>query len=414
MARSPALLRVATAGSVDDGKSTLVGRLLFDTNSLLADQVQAASTASRRLGLPDTDLALVVDGLRAEREQGITIDVAYRYFSTLRRAFVLADTPGHQQYTRNMVTGASTADAVLVLVDASMGLGAQSRRHLAVAALLRAPRIVLVVNKMDLVDYAEPVFREIVAEVVSLAQRLGARPPTPIPISALHGDNVTVESARMPWYGGPSLLAHLETLTVPEPAPCGFRMPVQYVLRTGGYRGYAGRVAAGQVRVGDHVTVLPSGTGTTVKAIHGPHGSMTVAAAGQSVALRLADQLDVARGDLLAIDPPQAVRTVTATVCWLADRPLLPGDRLLVRHGTRELAATAGTITGTLDVASSEYTPAAELGANDLGNVVLKLGEPLHPDLYRVSRGTGALLLLDPDSGATLGAGIVEHIDLHA
>jgi len=405
-------LRVATAGSVDDGKSTLVGRLLHDTNSLLADQMQAATVASRRRGLGDTDLALVVDGLRAEREQGITIDVAFRHFATVHRAFVLADTPGHQQYTRNMVTGASTADAVLVLVDARHGLSEQSRRHVAVAALLRAPQIVLAINKMDLVDYAESTFDDIVREFAAFTRPLGIGPAMPIPISALHGDNVTERSARMPWYSGPPLLAHLETLTLPEPPPCGFRLAVQCVLRTGGgYRGYAGRVGAGRLRVGDRVTVLPSGATTVVRGIDGPDGSLAVAVAGQSVALRLADQLDIARGDLLAVDPPPGGRVVTATVCWLADRPMRVGDRLLVRHGTRELAAVAHAISGTLNLTTSEYIRATELVANDLGRATIRLAEPVHPDPYRLSRNTGALLLLDPDSGATLGAGMVERTE---
>ncbi|MFE4667241.1 sulfate adenylyltransferase subunit 1 [Streptomyces sp. NPDC056716] len=390
-------LRFATAGSVDDGKSTLVGRLLHDSKSVLADQLEAVTRASRG----DTpDLALLTDGLRAEREQGITIDVAYRYFATTRRRFILADTPGHVQYTRNMVTGASTAELTVILVDARNGVVEQTRRHAAIAALLRVPHIVLAVNKMDLVGYEQQVFERIVEDFAGHAARLGLPGFTPVPVSALAGDNVVERSARTGWYEGPALLEFLERVPVgAERTEAPARFPVQYVIRDGDARHYAGQLVSGTLTVGDRVTVLPNGESTEITGIDvlgTPAGS---AHAPQSVSLRLAGQRDIARGDLITTgaEPPALTREVRAAVCHLADRPLRIGDRVLVRHTTRTVQAKV------TDLAGAEV-----LAANDLGRITLRTAEPLALDPYAVSRRTGAFILIDPADGATLTAGMVE------
>ncbi|MFE6776194.1 sulfate adenylyltransferase subunit 1 [Streptomyces sp. NPDC057702] len=427
--RAPAtsLLRFATAGSVDDGKSTLVGRLLHDSKSVLADQLEAVEHASRHRGKEGPDLALLTDGLRAEREQGITIDVAYRYFATPRRRFILADTPGHVQYTRNMVTGASTAELAVVLVDARNGVVEQTRRHAAVAALLRVPHIVLAVNKMDLVDYAEPVFAAIAEEFTAYVASLGV--PgwstvsttgadawcTAIPISALAGDNVVTPSANMDWYGGPTVLEHLETVpVVADPARDVARFPVQYVIRPQSaehpdYRGYAGQVASGVLRVGQPVVVLPSGRESVIEGIDALGHPVDAAWAPQSVTLRLADDVDVSRGDLIApaATAPAPTRDVAATVCHVADRPLRVGDRVLLKHTTRTVKALVKDIPSrlTLDDLSQHPAP-GELVANDIGRVVLRTAEPLALDAYAASRRTGSFLLIDPADGTTLTAGM--------
>ncbi|MEV0260088.1 GTP-binding protein [Streptomyces sp. NPDC050617] len=410
------LLRFATAGSVDDGKSTLVGRLLHDSKSVLSDQLEAVEHASRSRGQQAPDLALLTDGLRAEREQGITIDVAYRYFATPRRRFILADTPGHVQYTRNMVTGASTAELAVVLVDARNGVVEQTRRHAAVAALLRVPHVVLAVNKMDLVEYAEPVFAAIAEEFTGYAASLGVPEITTIPISALAGDNVVTPSANMDWYGGPTVLEHLETVAVvADPSRDPARFPVQVVIRPQtsehpDYRGYAGQISSGVLRVGDAVTVLPSGRTSTITGIDalGSRG-VDVAWAPQSVTLRLADDLDVSRGDLIApsADAPAPTRDIEATVCHVADRPLRPGDRVLLKHTTRTVKAIVKDIPSrlTLDDLSQHPAPGA-LAANDIGRVVLRTAEPLALDAYADSRRTGSFLLIDPADGTTLTAGM--------
>jgi sulfate adenylyltransferase subunit 1 len=410
------LLRVATAGSVDDGKSTLIGRLLYDAKAVLADQLTAVQDASRRRGYPDADLALLVDGLRAEREQGITIDVAYRYFATARRSFVLADTPGHVQYTRNMVTGASTADVAVVLVDARAGLVEQSRRHATIAALLGVGHLVLAVNKMDLVGWSEDVFDGILADFAGLAERRGVRSWSAVPISALLGDNVVDRSANTAWYAGPPLLDLLETLPVPtgaDPA-LGWRFPVQLVARPRtaahpDYRGYSGRVAAGTVRAGDAVTVLPAGATTTVAGIDTYDGPLDEAAAGRSVVLRLADDLDISRGDVLtgAGDPPEVTREITATMCWLAEEPLTAGSGWRLRQATRDVRAVVTEVTSVLDVTTGESRPAGSLALNDIGTVRLRTAEPLVVDPYVASRRTGGLLLVDELTGASAGAGMV-------
>ncbi|MFI9326464.1 sulfate adenylyltransferase subunit 1 [Kitasatospora sp. NPDC052868] len=414
------LLRFATAGSVDDGKSTLVGRLLHDSKSVLVDQLEAVERVSLSRGQDAPDLALLTDGLRAEREQGITIDVAYRYFATARRRFILADTPGHVQYTRNMVTGASTAELAVVLVDARNGVVEQTRRHAAVAALLRVPHVVLAVNKMDLTEYAEPVFAAIAEEFTAYAASLGVKDVVAIPISALAGDNVVEPSAHMDWYGGPTLLEHLETVAVDgDPSEEPARFPVQYVIRPQteehpDYRGYAGQLASGVLRVGDRVTVLPSGHTTTVAGIDALGRETDVAWAPQSVTVRLAEDIDISRGDLIAAGPaPTPVKDVTATVCHLHERPLRAGDKVLLKHTTRTVRALVKEISYRIDITAPieegglEQRPAPEgLSVNDIGHVVLRTAEPLSLDDYSANRRTGSFLLIDPADGTTLTAGM--------
>ncbi|WP_405016857.1 GTP-binding protein [Kitasatospora sp. NBC_00070] len=408
------LLRFATAGSVDDGKSTLVGRLLHDSKSVLTDQLEAVEHASRKRGQEAPDLALLTDGLRAEREQGITIDVAYRYFATARRRFILADTPGHVQYTRNMVTGASTAELAVVLVDARNGVVEQTRRHAAVAALLRVPHVVLAVNKMDLVEYAEPVFAAIAAEFTAYAASLGVTDVVAVPISALAGDNVVEPSAHMDWYGGPTLLEHLETVPVgSDPSEQPARFPVQYVIRPQSgehldYRGYAGQLASGVLRVGDPVTVLPSGHTTTVAGIDALGVETDIAWAPQSVTVRLAEDIDISRGDLIAGGATLVpTKDVVATVCHLSDRPLHVGAKVLLKHTTRTVRALVKEISYRIDIDTLEQRSGAEgLTVNEIGHVVLRTAEPLALDDYRVNRRTGSFLLIDPADGTTLTAGM--------
>ncbi|HEY3715155.1 MAG TPA: GTP-binding protein [Jatrophihabitantaceae bacterium] len=409
------LLRVVTAGSVDDGKSTLVGRLLHDAKAVLADQLTAVEVASERRGYDGADLALLVDGLRAEREQGITIDVAYRYFATAQRTFVLADTPGHVQYTRNTVTGASTADVAVILIDARNGVVDQTKRHAAVAALLRVEHVVLAVNKMDLVGYSEPVFDAIVGDFAAAAASLGRDTFTPIPVAALAGDNVVDRSTRMDWYAGPSLLEHLEQIEPTLSAEVPARFPVQMVMRPRtaehpDYRGYAGRVEAGLLRVGDPIVVLPSGHTSTVIGIDTPDGSMDEATPGRSVIVRLADEVDISRGDLLAVDRdprPAVVRSLTATVCWLTDRPLRVGDRFALRHATRDVPAIVDAVLSRLDIATLKQDQSDQLELNDIGTIRLRTAEPVTVDPYALNRSTGAFLLVDEDGGATVAAGMV-------
>jgi sulfate adenylyltransferase subunit 1 len=411
------LLRLATAGSVDDGKSTLVGRLLHDSKAVLSDQLEAVEQASRDRGLEAADLALLTDGLRAEREQGITIDVAYRYFATPRRRFILADTPGHVQYTRNMVTGASTAELAVVLVDARNGVVEQTRRHAAVAALLRVPHVVLAVNKMDLVGYDEAVFAEVANTFTAYARALGVPDVVAVPISALKGDNVVDPSAAMDWYPGPTLLEHLENVPVhsdPEAEPA--RFPVQYVLRPRteehrDYRGYAGQLVSGVLHAGDEVLVQPAGIRTRVAGIDKLGVEVPAAATGESVTVRLAEDIDVSRGDLIVpADAPQPTvgQDLTATVCWLADRPLRPGDRVLVKHTTRVVKAIVREVPHRLDVDTLQRHERPEtLTANEIGQVVLRTAAPLAVDPYAANRRTGSFLLVDDHDGATLAAGMV-------
>jgi sulfate adenylyltransferase subunit 1 len=419
------LLRLATAGSVDDGKSTLVGRLLHDTRSVLADQLAAVERASRDRGLDTTDLALLTDGLRAEREQGITIDVAYRYFSTATRSYVLADTPGHVQYTRNMVTGASTAELALILLDARHGVVEQTRRHLAVTGLLGVRHVALAVNKMDLVDWNQSIFDGLVSEFASLATRFGIAEVQAVPVSALFGDNVVDRSDRARWYAGPTLLEYLETVPVGiDPSQQPLRMPVQYVIRPQSaehpdYRGYAGRLASGVVRVGDDVVVLPAGLRTRVVGIDRPvtpgqpgrPDEHDVAFAPQSVVIRLANQLDVSRGDLIASadDCPRVVREIVGTLAVLSERPLRSRDRVLVRVGTRNVRGLVSELVDELDVVSLERRPAPDaLPLNAIGRIRVLLAEPVAVDDYATLRQTGAFLLVDEADGSTLAAGMAE------
>ena len=413
------LLRLATAGSVDDGKSTLVGRLLFDSKNILADQLDAVERVSRERGLTGADLALLTDGLRAEREQGITIDVAYRYFATPERTFILADCPGHVQYTRNTVTGASTADVLVLLVDVRRGVLEQTRRHLAVAALLRVPHVVVAVNKLDLVDFDQQRYAQVAADIQQVGRDLSVEALTTIPVSALLGDNVVERSEAMDWYTGPSLLELLVTIS-PEQGrdELPLRYPVQYVLRPQQaaiapehveYRGYAGQVAQGTVRVGDEVVVLPSGRATSVLGIDTPTGSLQQAAAGESVSLRLADEIDITRGELIAAaaDAPAPVTELDAMVAWLGDNPLRIGQRVLLKHTTRTVQAIVRDIEGRLDLDSMTPQPAEQLALNDIGRVRLKLAQPVMAEDYRTSRATGAFLLVDAQQGLTLAAGMV-------
>ncbi|MGW6272718.1 sulfate adenylyltransferase subunit 1 [Streptomyces sp. NPDC055060] len=409
------LLRFATAGSVDDGKSTLVGRLLHDSKSVLTDQLEAVERVSLGRGQEAPDLALLTDGLRAEREQGITIDVAYRYFATARRRFILADTPGHVQYTRNMVTGASTADLAVVLVDARNGVIEQTRRHAAVAALLRVPHVVLAVNKMDLVAYEETVFAKIAEEFTAYASELGVPEITAIPISALAGDNVVEPSSNMDWYGGPTVLEHLETVPVSHDlTSCHARLPVQYVIRPQtaehpDYRGYAGQIAAGTFRVGESVTVLPSGKTSKIAGIDLLGTPVDVAWTPQSVTLLLESDIDIARGDLIVPsgDQPPTSQDISATVCHVADTALNVGQRVLLKHTTRTVKAIVKEIPSrlTLDDLSQHPDPGV-LVANDIGRVVIRTAEPIALDTYAASRRTGSFLLIDPADGTTLAAGM--------
>lgn len=420
------LLRLATAGSVDDGKSTLVGRLLHDTKNVLADQMLSIERVSRERGMGAPDLALLTDGLRAEREQGITIDVAHRYFATANRSFVLADCPGHVEYTRNMVTGSSTADAVVLLVDARHGVIEQTRRHLAVVALLRTPHVIVAVNKVDLVGYSQERFAEVDAQVRAAAAELGVREVTTVPVSALVGDNVAERSAAMPWYEGPSLLELIETIPVlDDTIEAPFRLPVQLVVRPQGaaigadadpslldYRGYAGRITSGSVAVGDEVVVLPSGRRSSVAGIDLGSRTLERASAPSSVTIRLTDDVDVSRGDTLvtAEDVPTLTRSLDARLCWLSPTPLRERARVLVKHGTATVTAIAERIENRLDVDTLTDGPADTLELNDIGTVALRLASPIPAEEYARTRASGALVVVDPASGATLAAGMVESI----
>jgi len=399
------LLRLVTCGSVDDGKSTLIGRLLYDTKQIFVDQLEHIEEASRRRGHATVDLALLTDGLRAEREQGITIDVAYRSFVTPRRRFQLADAPGHVQYTRNMVTGASTADLAVILLDARQGVVEQTRRHAYIVSILGTPHVTAAVNKMDLVDWSQGRFEEIVAELESL----GLADLHAVPISALHGDNVVDGSERMPWYDGPSLLEHLETVEIATDRNLeDRRFPLQWVIRPVGtdYRGYGGQVASGVWRAGDEVVVLPSGRRSRVAAIE----PVDEAVAGRSETILLEDDLDVSRGDLLA-DPEQApsvVGELEATVCWLGERPLEPGARLLIKHTTRTVRARPDELLSLTDIATLDPVPAPErLALNDIGAVRFRLAEPLVVDAYVRNRTTGSFIVVDEATNETVGAGMI-------
>ncbi|WP_309715733.1 GTP-binding protein [Armatimonas sp.] len=406
------LLRFSTAGSVDDGKSTLIGRLLFDSKAIPDDQYEAIKRASNNDD-GGVDLALLTDGLRAEREQKITIDVAYRYFATPKRRFIIADTPGHAQYTRNMVTGASTAQAAVILVDARNGLLEQSRRHAALSALLRVPHLAVAVNKMDLVGFDEGVFRAIETEFAAFASKLGVT-ATAIPLSALAGDNVVERSKNTPYYAGPSLLEWLEGLPVAETRGSEpFRFPVQCVIRPHqNFRGFAGRVVGGVVRPGDAVIALPSGKRSTVKEIVTADGYLAEAHSGESVVLTLTDEVDISRGDLIAMQesPPTTARRFTATVCVLSEAGLAPGRPYIATHTTRQAAAIIEKIDYRLAVENLEKEETRGLALNELGQATITLAQPLLLDPYTQSREMGGFLLLDPATSVPVAAGMVTEI----
>ena len=413
------LLTFATAGSVDDGKSTLIGRLLHDCKAIAEDQLDGIERASRRLGT-GVNLALLTDGLRAEREQGITIDVAYRFFATRRRKFVIADAPGHVQYTRNMVCGASVADLAVVLVDARNGLTQQSRRHLFLLSLLGVPHLVLAVNKMDLVDHCEAVFERIRSDCADFLTRLRIHDLTVIPICALTGDNVVQRGDHTPWYDGPTLLGHLESVHIAEPEGTisrnliDARFPVQYVIRPRSdtfhdYRGYAGQLAGGVMRRGDEVVVLPSGQRSRILAIDAPGGPTDEACYPSSVTIRLADDLDVGRGDLICRpgNQPVVARHLDTQLCWMDEQPLVPGARLLVKHTSRCVPAVAHRIDYRIDVDTLHRRPADALHVNDIGRVRLHAAQPVLCDPYLRNRATGGFILIDPGTNHTVAAGVI-------
>jgi bifunctional enzyme CysN/CysC len=411
------ILRFATAGSVDDGKSTLIGRLLFDSKAIFEDQLEAVERTSRDRGTEYTDLSLLTDGLRAEREQGITIDVAYRYFATPRRKFIIADTPGHIQYTRNMVTGASTADLAIILIDARKGVLEQSRRHAFLTTLLRVPHLVLAVNKMDLVDYAEERFEEIREEFTSFASKLNVGDLTFIPMSALHGDNVVSRSENMPWYQGSSLIHHLENVHIASDRNLvDVRFPVQYVIRPHkteyhDYRGYAGQVAGGVLKPGDEVLHLPSGLTTRIASIDTFDGPVEEAFPPMSVTLRLEDEIDISRGDLICRpnNQPTVAQDLEAMVCWMTDSSKLqPRSKLVIKHTTRTARALVRDLHYRIDVNTLHRDEEApSLGLNEIGRVSLRVTQPLFVDDYGRNRMTGGFILVDESTNSTVGAGMV-------
>jgi bifunctional enzyme CysN/CysC len=411
------LLRFATAGSVDDGKSTLIGRLLYDTKAIFADQLAAVEAVSAARGDEYTNLALLTDGLRAEREQGITIDVAYRYFATPRRKFIIADTPGHIQYTRNMVTGASTADLALILVDARKGLVEQSRRHAFLCSLLRVPHLVLCVNKMDLVDWSEEVFESIADEFTAFAAKLEAPDLTIVPISALHGDNIVTRSPHSPWYDGPALLHHLEHVHIASDRNLvDVRFPVQYVIRPQStkfpdYRGYAGQVASGVLKPGDEVMVLPSGFASRIASIETADGPVAEAFPPMSVTVRLTDEIDIARGDLICRphNAPKPSQDIDALICWMDETaPLQPGRKYSVKHTTRSARAVVKELQYRLDVNTLHRDEKADsLGLNEIGRVRLRTTVPLLADEYRRNRTTGGFIVVDEATNRTVGAAMI-------
>jgi bifunctional enzyme CysN/CysC len=410
------LLRFATAGSVDDGKSTLIGRLLYDSKSIFSDQLEGVERASRDMGSEYTELSLLTDGLRAEREQGITIDVAYRYFATPVRKFIIADTPGHIQYTRNMVTGASTADLAIVLVDARKGLVEQSRRHAFLVSLLQVPHLVLAINKMDLVGYSQQVFEEIRRDFTEFAAKLRIADLTVIPVSALHGDNVVDRSASMPWYEGASLLNHLENVYIASDRNLvDGRFPVQHVIRPHShahhdYRGYAGRIAGGVMRTGDEVIVLPSGLPSRISAIETADGPLDEAFAPMSVTVRLEDDIDISRGDMICRphNQPKVSQDIEAMVAWMGETPLRAGQKLTIKHTTRTTRAFVKSMHYELDVNTLHRNESSvELGLNAIGRVSLRTTTPLLTDEYRRNRETGGFVLIDEHTHNTVGAGMI-------
>ena len=405
------LLRFTTAGSVDDGKSTLIGRLLYDSRSVFEDQIRSVAKASATRGNGDLDLSLLTDGLRAEREQGITIDVAYRYFSTARRKFIIADTPGHEQYTRNMATGASTADLAIILIDARYGVLPQSRRHACIAHLLGIPRLIVAVNKMDIPGYDETVFRRIQEDFTRVLAQIGEVHAWFVPISALKGDNVVHSSVAMPWFEGPSLLQYLETVDIVSGALAApFRFPVQYVIRPNqDFRGYAGQISAGTIQPGDEVLALPAGRRSRVKTITTFDGDLNVAHAPMSVTLTLEDEIDVSRGDML-VNPtaaPTISRVFEADVVWMNEQPLDRTRPLLLKHTVQTVKANIEAVVNRLNIETLETGPAETLGLNAIGVLRIRTAKPLYLDRYQSNRATGSFILLDPVTNATIAAGMV-------
>jgi sulfate adenylyltransferase subunit 1 len=411
------LLRFTTAGSVDDGKSTLIGRLLYDSKSIFEDQLEAMEESSRKRGDENVNLALLTDGLKAEREQGITIDVAYRYFATPKRKFIIADTPGHIQYTRNMVTGASTANLAIILIDARKGVIEQTRRHSFIANLLRIQHLVVAVNKMDLVEYSEEVFNNIVREFREFASRLdNIVEITAIPISALNGDNVVDKSTNMPWYEGSTFLYHLENVYVGgEENHVDARFPVQWVIRPMSdewhdFRGYAGRVAGGVFKPGDEVTILPSGFTTRIKAIHSPDGELAEAFAPQSTCITLTDEIDISRGDMIvkANNPPRVGQDLEAMICWFSAKAMPHRAKLVLRHTTRETKAIIEEIRYQVDINTLHKIEGVEtLAMNEIGRVKIRTATPIIHDSYRRNRITGSFVLIDPGTNETVAAGML-------
>jgi sulfate adenylyltransferase large subunit len=409
------LLRFTTAGSVDDGKSTLIGRLLYDSKGVYEDQLASVRKATTNASTHGLDLSLLTDGLRAEREQGITIDVAYRYFSTPRRKFIIADTPGHEQYTRNMATGASTANLAVILIDARNGVLPQSRRHAYISSLLGIPRLVVAINKMDLVDFDPAVFERIKNEFTAFLHRLDAAAAVYIPISALEGDNVVTHSSRTPWYLGPALLDYLETVPLQAEQNSGdFRFPVQYVIRPNlDFRGYAGQIASGSVRPGDQVMALPSRHTSKVKSIVTWDGDIEEAFAAQSVTLTLEDELDISRGDMLVREGsmPQVAQDFEASIVWMGAEPLRPHQPYLLKHTTRTVQARIREIRYTVDVNSLAHRAVPELRLNDIGAVSIEAQQALCFDPYRRNRNTGSFILIDPLTNGTVAAGMIRNVD---
>jgi sulfate adenylyltransferase subunit 1 len=412
------LLRFLTCGSVDDGKSTLIGRLLYDSKTILADTLHAMQRSSEKRGLEVVDLSLLTDGLQAEREQGITIDVAYRYFTTGTRKYIIADAPGHEQYTRNMVTAASTADLAIILIDARKGVLAQTRRHSYIAHLLGIPHVVVAVNKMDLVDYSPEVFARIRTDYLAFAGKLGIENLRFMPMSALHGDMIVERGERLDWYEGPSLIELLETVPAVHSAHAEkFRFPVQYVCRPQDsanpelhdYRGFMGRVESGELAIGDTVTVLPSGLETRVKDIQVLAESLPSAVAEQSVTLLLEDEIDISRGDMIVKsgELPTLSKQIDAMLCWLAEAPLDPRRKYLIRHTTRDSKAMLAGIDYRIDINTMEQQASERLVMNDIARVRFKLAQPIFADPYAESRGTGAFIVIDESSNNTIGAGMI-------
>jgi sulfate adenylyltransferase subunit 1 len=412
------LLRFTTAGSVDDGKSTLIGRLMYDSKTIFQDQLKNLERLSEQRG-EALNLALLTDGLRAEREQGITIDVAYRYFATPARKFIIADTPGHVQYTRNMVTGASTANLALILVDARNGVVEQTHRHIFIASLLQIPHFVICINKMDLVDFKQDVYQKIKQDIEDFVSKLQVADISFIPMSALRGDNVVEPSNNMPWYKGPTLLYHLENVHIgSDENLVDCRFPVQYVIRPRSdkyhdYRGYAGKIASGVFKSGDEVKILPSGFCTKIKSIESPSGFIDEAFPSESVVIQLEDDLDISRGDMIVREHnmPSVGQDIDMMVCWMNKKPLKPGNCYILRHTTKETKAIIKDIQYKLDINTlHRIEDAKELGLNDMGRITIHTAQPLFFDSYRRNRGTGSLILIDEGTNETVGAGMIRDL----